>query len=128
MFKPAHELVVEAKKSIIECTAADIHERVAQPGALLIDVREPEEYRQGHLAGAINIPRGLLEFKISSEPALQQVDRPLAVYCKTGGRSALAALALKSMGFEHVVSLAGGFDGWVAEGRAVSKPKEIAFE
>jgi len=128
MFKPAHELVQEAKKSVRECAAAEIHDRLAVPGTLLIDVREPDEYRQGHIAGAINIPRGMLEFRLSNEPGLQDTARPIVVYCKTSGRAALSVVALQSMGFADVVSLAGGFDAWVADNRAVAKPQEISFE
>lgn len=128
MFKPAHELVQEAKRSVTECPAAEIERRLAQPGPLLIDVREPDEYRQGHIAGAVNIPRGMLEFRISNEPGLQDVARPVVVYCKTSGRAALSTVALQGMGFQDVVSLAGGFDAWLAEARPVAKPHDISFE
>lgn len=128
MFKPAHELVQEAKKSVRECPATEIHNKLAAPGTLLIDVREPDEHRQGHIAGSVNIPRGMLEFKISNEPALQNVARPVIVYCKTSGRAALSAVALQNMGFQNVLSLAGGFDSWTAEGLAVVKPRDISFE
>lgn len=128
MFKSAHALVQEAKQSVKECPAAEIHERLERGGSLLIDVREPDEYRQGHLSGAINIPRGMLEFKISNEPALQDLARPIIVYCKTSGRAALSVVALQSMGFTNVISLAGGFDAWAGEGRPVAKPHDINFE
>ena len=128
MFRPAHDLVQEAKKSVRECHAAEMHERLTAPNALLIDVREPDEYRQGHISGAINIPRGMLEFKISNEPSLQDLTRPLLVYCKTSGRAALSVVALQTMGFTNTNSLAGGFDGWIAAGHPVSKPKDITFE
>jgi rhodanese-related sulfurtransferase len=128
MFKSANELVKEARKSVDECTTGQIHERFAAGSALLIDVREPDEYRQGHIAGAVNIPRGLLEFRISNEPALQNLGRPVIVYCKTSGRAALSVVAMQTMGFANVVSLAGGFDAWVAENRPVAKPHEITFE
>lgn len=128
MFKPAHELVQEAKRFITECPATEIERRLAQPGPLLIDVREPDEYRQGHIAGAVNIPRGMLEFRISNEPGLQDVARPVIVYCKTSGRAALSTVALQGMGFQDVVSLTGGFDAWLAEARPVAKPHDISFE
>ena len=128
MFKPAHELVQEAKKSVKECAPADIHDKLAVPETLLIDVREPDEYRQGHIAGAVNIPRGMLEFKISNEPSLQDTARPLIIYCKTSGRAALAVVALQTMGFQNVQSLAGGFDAWVANNHPVAKPREVSFE
>lgn len=128
MFKPAHELVQEAKKIVDECTPLEVHDRMSLPETLLIDVREPDEYRLGHIAGSVNIPRGMLEFKISNEPTLQNLTRPMIVYCKTSGRAALSVVALKSMGFKNVVSLAGGFDAWVADQRAVAKPRDISFE
>lgn len=128
MFKPAHELVQEAKKSVKECGPGEILDQLAANKALLIDVREPDEYRQGHIAGALNIPRGMLEFKISNEPSLQDTARPLIIYCKTSGRAALAVVALHSMGFQNVQSLAGGFDAWVANNHPVAKPREVSFE
>lgn len=128
MFKTAHDLVVEAKKSVTECSAGQVQERLTAPATLIIDVREPDEYRLGHLPSAINIPRGLLEFKLSSEPALQDVARPLIVYCKTSGRAALSVVAMQSMGFRNVVSLAGGFDAWSAAGLPIAKPNAVSFD
>jgi rhodanese-related sulfurtransferase len=128
MFKPAHELVQEAKKSVKEYTPAEIHDRLTIADTLLIDVRELDEYRQGHIAGAIHIPRGMLEFRISNEPTLQNLTRPIIVYCKTSGRAALSVVAMQAMGFENVISLAGGIDAWLSEQRAVVKPHDISFE
>lgn len=128
MFIPAHTLVQAARQSITECAPADICVRLQAPDALLIDVREPDEYCQGHIAGAVNIPRGLLEFRISSDPALQDVTRPVIVYCKTSGRAALSAIALRAMGFENVVSLAGGFEAWQDDCRPVVQPRDLSFE
>ena len=128
MFKSAHELVLEAKKVVKEYPCDAIHEKLKSPISLIIDVREPDEYRQGHIAGAVNIPRGMLEFKISNEPSLQDLKRPLIIYCKTSGRAALSVVAMQTMGFENVVSLAGGFDAWISEGHPISKPHDIAFE
>lgn len=128
MFKPAHELVMEAKKSVTELPPSEIHNKLTSPNTLLIDVREPDEYRQGHIAGSVNIPRGMLEFKISNEPALQNLTRSIIVYCKTSGRAALSVIAMQSMGFQNVLSMAGGFDAWVAEGHPVAKPHEVSFE
>lgn len=128
MFKTAHQLVQEAKARITESNAAGVIERLQTASSLLLDVREPEEYNAGHLAGAINIPRGMLEFRISADPAMQDLTRPIIVYCKTSGRAALAALSLESMGFANVVSLAGGYDGWVEAGQPVTKPDSLSFE
>lgn len=95
---------------------------------IVIDVREPDEYAAGHLAGAINIPRGLLEFKLSSTPTLERRDLNVVLYCKTSGRAALAAVAMQSMGYLNVVSVAGGFEAWVAAGLPIVKPATPVFE
>lgn len=128
MLKTAHELVQEARQSIDEQAPEVVHRLLRSPETLLIDVREPDEYAQGHLPGAISIPRGLLEFRISGEPALQHPARPVVVYCKTGGRAALSALALQQMGFGRVVSVAGGYEAWIALGLPVERPTEVSFE
>lgn len=128
MFKSAHELVSAAKQTIKEASANDMSQRLPDQAVLLIDVREPDEFARGHIAGALSIPRGMLEFAISNNPALQDVSRPVVVYCKTSGRAALSAVALQTMGFENVISIAGGFDAWQAAGYPVDKPVDVSFE
>ena len=127
MFIPAHELVVKAKASITETSLEQADSLAADATVLLFDVREPGEYQEGHLPGALNIPRGMLEFVLSSNPALQDTDRQILVYCKTGGRAALAAQSLASMGFIQVSSLAGGYDAWHASARQTEQPT-ISFD
>lgn len=110
MSMTAIDLVTEAKSQIVE-----IEPTVALaelPSALLLDVREAAEFEAGRLPGAINIPRGVLEFKIGDHPQLAQRDADILVYCKTSGRAALAALNLKRMGYRKVRSIHGGFDAW----------------
>ena len=85
---------------------------------LLLDVREADEFHAGHIPGAINIPRGVLEFKLSNDPALCARELNIVLYCKTSGRAALAACSLQAMGYRQVQSLAGGFDAWSAAGKA----------
>ena len=92
---------------------------------VLIDVREPAEYAAGHLPGAVNLPRGVLEFQIRAHPAIAgrttgSSALPLLLYCLTGGRSALAADSLGQLGFEDVRSLAGGLQAWRNAGLPVS--------
>jgi rhodanese-related sulfurtransferase len=128
MFKSAHELVQEARVHVTEISISDIQQLISTSEALVIDVREPHEYREGHLPGAVNIPRGVLEFQISNDASLQQLDRSLIVYCKTSGRAALATVALQTMGFQNVVSLAGGFQAWITGNCPVDKPADISFE
>ena len=122
--KTAHDLVEEAKQCISEISASDVAMLIAnQDDVVLLDVREPEEYAQGHLPGAINIPRGVLEFQVAGHPALacepaapelSQLERAICVYCRSGGRSALAAQTLGNMGFTRIKSIAGGFLDWQA--------------
>lgn len=81
-------------------------------GALMLDVREPNEFDMGHLSSAVNIPRGLLEFMVGNNPALKDFEKSIVVYCKNGGRSTLAADTLQKMGFSQIKMLAGGFDDW----------------
>ena len=129
--KTAAELVRSAKEKIQEISSPEIvSELAAGRDLVLIDVREPEEYLAGHIPGAASIPRGVLEFQVAAHPALAcdatapelaQLDRTIYVYCRSGFRSALAALSLKEMGFSSVKSLAGGFMDWSAHGFEVEK-------
>jgi rhodanese-related sulfurtransferase len=95
---------------------------------MLVDVRDPDEYRAGHIPGAVNISRGMLEFKFTNDPALENRDLNIVCYCKTSGRAALGARALKEMGYLHVTSIAGGFDAWQEAGKAVVQPDLPSFE
>jgi rhodanese-related sulfurtransferase len=70
----------------------------------------------------------MLEFKVSSNPALSARDLKIVLYCKTSGRAALAAKALHEMGYFNVESIAGGFDAWVTAGNPVVKPQPLEFE
>ncbi len=125
--KSAHDLVAEAKARIheIDLGAADAAIRAAD---VLLDVREADEFHAGHIPGAVNIPRGLLEFKLSNTPELSARDLKIVLYCKTSGRAALAACALQEMGYLQVQSIAGGFDAWQAAGKAVFTPSLPVFE
>lgn len=114
----AADLIAEARAAIREVAPAEF---AANPGnAVVIDVREPAEFETGHLPGAVNIPRGVLEFQVDahpavayvSDPALSHKDRPLLLVCRTGGRAALSARNLQRMGFTDVRSLAGGVEAW----------------
>jgi rhodanese-related sulfurtransferase len=106
----AMDLVTDAKSQIIEIEPAAA--QAAMSNALLLDVREAAEFEAGRLPGAINIPRGVLEFRIGDHPLLSRRDTDILVYCKTSGRAALAALNLKRMGYTNVHSIHGGFDAW----------------
>ena len=88
---------------------------------LIVDCREESEYADGHIPGALLVPRGTLEGAADlhypkRDPVLCEArKRPIVIYCATGGRSAMAALTLNEMGFEEVYNLAGGFANWEAD-------------
>lgn len=114
------ELVAEARAEINEMSPATLREASAKARAL-IDVREPDEFAAGHIEGAVNMPRGTLEFAINRHPLLAEIaetspvelpDTEIVLYCGSGARSALAAQSLKAMGFKNVYSLSGGFRAW----------------
>ena len=120
--KNAQDLVMAAKGKINEVSVADADAEI-QVADVVIDVREPDEFRAGHIAGAINVPRGMLEFRLSGTPELQDRDKKIVVYCKTSGRGALAAVALQDMGYFNVHSIAGGYDAWVAANKPTVTPQ-----
>ena len=124
--KTAYDLVVAAKGRIQEISV-DAAEQAIRDAQVLIDVREADEYAAGHLPGAIHISRGMLEFKLSSNPELSARDLAIVLYCKTSGRAALAACALHDMGYLNVRSISGGFDAWAAAGKPVIKPNLPSF-
>jgi rhodanese-related sulfurtransferase len=112
--KSYRDLVSEAKTRIREITPAEsIALHGGNPGALFIDVREPNEWNLGHIPGALHIPRGLLEQSIEGAAARE---RHIVLYCASGNRTALAADTLQQMGYANVQSLAGGFRGWCEAG------------
>ncbi len=125
--KTAHDLVLEAKAQIRE-VALDAAEAAIRAADVLLDVREADEFHAGHIPGALNIPRGLLEFKLSGAPELSARDLSIVLYCKTSGRAALAACSLQAMGYLQVQSLAGGFDAWSAAGKAQVTANPPSFE
>lgn len=105
------QLVQLAKSEIEEITAADLRNRLDDGEKLtLVDIRERDEFVQGHLPGATFIPRGFLELQIEQHELDR--DAPVVLYCAGGVRSALAARNLKEMGYSNVISLIGGFNGW----------------
>ena len=103
------------KESIAETDPKEVRDLVESPGDVtLIDVREQDEWVQGHIPGATWIPRGFLEPRI--EDAVPDRSRPLILYCAGGTRSALAARSLGELGYENVRSMSGGFGAWKRSG------------
>ena len=106
------QLVQLAKSEIEEISVHELKEWMEESGeeVKIIDIRERDEFVQGHLPNATFIPRGFLELQI--EQHQRDRSKPVVVYCAGGVRSALAARNLKEMGYERVISLIGGFNGW----------------
>lgn len=125
--KTAHDLVTDAKTRIHEIQVQDADSAIREAD-VVIDVREADEFHAGHIPGAVHIPRGMLEFKLSNDPGLSARDLKLVLYCKTSGRSALAAQSLQEMGYRQVLSIQGGFDAWCEAGKPVLKPTLPTFE
>lgn len=112
------DLLATARESVSP-VSGDEAETLLANNAVVLDVREPAEFDMGHLPGAVNIPRGVLEFRVGEHPALVDPAAPILLYCKNGGRSTLAAHTLKQMGFSEVKMLVGGFDDWQGDVHSV---------
>jgi sulfur-carrier protein adenylyltransferase/sulfurtransferase len=121
------DLLAQAKSQIVEVDTADAEVRIAaSPSVVVLDVREPDEYDQGALVGALHIPRGHLEAQIEGKVLAK--DAPIVVYCAGGVRSAFAAKTLAELGYTNVVSMAGGFGRWKDEGRLWKTPVTLSAE
>jgi molybdopterin/thiamine biosynthesis adenylyltransferase/rhodanese-related sulfurtransferase len=117
------ELLQQAKSEIDEIDAGAAK---ALDGAVWIDVREADEWQEGHLPGAIHIPRGFLESRV--EAATPDKSTPVVVYCASAARSAFAAKSLQELGYEDVHSLAGGFTEWKRTGGEITFSRTLSPE
>ena len=86
---------------------------------LLLDVREQDEWQEGHLPGAVHVPRGNLESRV--EALIPDKSREIVIYCAVGARSAFAAKSLAELGYTNVASMAGGFSDWKRNGYSTSR-------
>src|SRR3954470_19277023 len=111
-------LVAEAKKNIMEISPSDAQAQTDKGDAVLIDVREEEDWREDHAKGAKHLDRGTIELEI--EEQVPDLKTPIICYCGGGSRSALVAESLQKMGYENVRSVAGGFRAWKEAGLASS--------
>ena len=124
MPKTAMEMVLEAKAQVENVGPQQAYEEVKAGKAVLLDVREPVEW-ESHIEGAVQVPRGLLEF--AADPASPRHKAELdpagrvIVFCRSGARSALATATLKELGFEQVANMDGGFSAWKEAGLPISE-------
>jgi molybdopterin/thiamine biosynthesis adenylyltransferase/rhodanese-related sulfurtransferase len=116
----------QIRGQVTEVDVAAARRQLDDGSTLMIDVREPDEYEQGHIPDAVWIPRGLLELRI--EAAAPDRARPLVVYCAGGTRSALGAHALQQLGYQQVSSMAGGFAAWKTGGHPWTVPRTLRRE
>ena len=119
MTMTAKQMVGEANAAIEHVSPKEASDEVTAGTAVLVDIREPVEWEQ-YIDGAVQVPRGLLEFVADPQSpkhnnALDPTGRVI-VYCRSGTRGALAALTLKTLGYEHAANLDGGFTAWKEAG------------
>ena len=124
MAKSVKELVAAANAVVPRISVDDAKQKM-EAGALVVDVRDAGEVeKSGKIAGAVHIPRGMLEFRADPDTPYYDEnftkDRPVVVYCASGGRAALSGQALKEMGYDEVYNL-GGFNDWAESGGKVEK-------
>lgn len=105
------QLVAEARAQTQEIDPQGAWDSMSGPVQVL-DVREAGEFEAGRLPGAINIPRGILEFRIGEVQEFARKDQPILIYCRTGGRAALAAVQLSRIGYSNIKSITGGIMAW----------------
>src|SRR4051794_8730283 len=119
------QMMEAANAAVPRITPAEAREMIAKGNTLVVDVRDaPEVEQSGKVAGAVHVPRGMLEFRADPESPYHDSnfakDKTVIVYCASGGRSALSGQALKELGYAEVYNL-GAFKDWAEAGGAVDK-------
>ena len=118
------QYVLQIRKSVKTADMDGYLAAVKNPnGAVMLDVRENDEFKAGHVPGGVNIPRGLLEFRIWRHfgyPAQVDMTRTIYVQCQTGGRATLATKQLQDIGFTNVIAVIMNFDEWKKKGHPLS--------
>ena len=125
----SREILRQARKRVPEWSAAQVHDALEQEKSgdqdfALVDVREKNEWNEGHIPGAVHVPRGYLELQI--EEAVPDKSKKVVLYCAGGVRSLMAGSTLQQMGYEDVVSVAGGFGQWKADGYKFVQPRVMS--
>lgn len=119
------KLAADARTRTWEIPVTDIAAALEQPGAVLIDVREESEWADGHAPGALHLSRGIIEFRIQEHVA--DFDTPILLYCGRGRRSALVADNLQKIGYNNVLTVAGGFEAGEAAGLSVTRETQTTI-
>lgn len=125
--KTLKEMLAEARQLVPEQAPAELKKRLDSGEPLvLIDVRDPDEYRDGYIEPATNISRGFLEFRVAT--VASDPTTPIVLYCQTGLRSMLAARQLRELGYQNVVNLQGGIQRWAQSGLPLAKDRPLTTE
>ncbi|HEU5229831.1 MAG TPA: molybdopterin-synthase adenylyltransferase MoeB [Ktedonobacteraceae bacterium] len=125
----SREIMRRARQQVPELTPAQVRQKLTeQQGArsdeqdiVLVDVREKHEWNEGHIPGAIHVPRGFLELQI--EEAVPDKSKTVVLYCAGGVRSLIAGSTLQQMGYDNVISMSGGFGQWKGNGYGFAQPR-----
>jgi molybdopterin/thiamine biosynthesis adenylyltransferase/rhodanese-related sulfurtransferase len=128
----SREIMRRARQQVPEWSPSQVHENLAEqkeagPGdqdVVLVDVREKLEWNEGHIPGAIHVPRGYLELQI--EEAVPDKEKTVVLYCAGGVRSLMAGATLQQMGYKNVISMAGGFGQWKNSGYNFVVPRTLS--
>src|SRR5579862_2275903 len=127
MAKSYKDLMADARREVPEWSIDQVKEHLGNGhDYALLDVREKEEYREGHLNGALSLPRGFLEMRV--EETLPDKAKPIIAYCGGGTRSLLAAKQLRDMGYQNVISMQGGYGAWKGAGYPWKQDRQFTAE
>jgi rhodanese-related sulfurtransferase len=117
--KGFQDLVADAKKKITEISPTDAEQKAKGGSAVIVDVREKDEFDESHIPDAVHMSRGTVELEV--EDKFPDRNMMIICHCGGGGRSALAAESLQKMGYKNIKSMAGGFKAWKAAGLPTTK-------
>lgn len=120
--KTTRSMLAAARARILEVPVSAA-EAALDRADVLIDVRDEDEFHAGHLPGAVNIPRGRLEFELTRKTTLADTGIHIVIYSQEGDRAALAAATLVDMGYMQVRSILGGYTAWTDQCMPVVKPE-----
>jgi adenylyltransferase/sulfurtransferase len=127
MAKTFRDLMSDARQVVPEWTPDEVRQRMSNGGgSRIIDVREKEEYREGHLPGSVSVPRGFLDMRI--EEVVPDKDAPVILYCAGGTRSLLAGRTMRELGYTNVVSMAGGYGAWKGAGHPWEADRQFSAD
>ena len=132
MGEASREIMRQARRQVPEWSTPQVNEAMAHQHEagrenqelVLVDVREKHEWNEGHIPGAVHVPRGYLELQV--EEAVPEKDKTVVLYCAGGVRSLMAGATLQQMGYKNVVSMAGGFGAWKGNGYSFVQPRTMS--